>query len=131
MTVPAGPDPRPRVRVGAEGPAVVGTRCRAAAHPSLEPVDRCPACGADSRETVFARTGTVFSSTVLRIPVGDLDPPVTLLYVDLDDGPRVLGHGSSPEVVPPGTRVELSALTDRGDLWFDATVDVLLSAEAS
>lgn len=121
MTVPAGPDPRPRVvpDPAGGGVAVAGTRCRAGGHPSLEPVERCPACGAESREAVFATTGTVFSSTVLRIPVGDLQPPVPLLYVDLDDGPRVLGHGSSPVVVAPGTRVALRGLTERGDLRFE------------
>jgi uncharacterized OB-fold protein len=119
-TVPGGPDPRPRVVDGPDGRGVAGTRCVAGGHPSLEPVQRCPLCGAESRPTVFARTGTVFSSTVLRIPVGDLQPPLALLYVDLDDGPRVLGHGTGSTVVPPGTRVELSGTTDRGDLRFDA-----------
>lgn len=118
-TVPSGPDPRPRVVDGPDGPAVAGTRCLAGAHPSLDPVERCPVCGAASRTTVFARTGTVFSSTVLRIPVGDLEPPLALLYVDLDDGPRVLGHTGGEALVAPGTRVELRGVTGRGDLRFD------------
>lgn len=116
--VPAGPDPRPRVGDGPGGPAVLGTRCTACGYPSLEPVERCPVCRATSREEAFAGRGTVFSSTVLRIPVGGLVPPTTLLYVDLDDGPRVLGHAHVDRVVPPGTRVTLTGLTAHGDPAF-------------
>lgn len=120
--VPPGPDPRPRVVRDTDGPAgaavVRGTRCTACAHPSLEPVDRCPACHGPSRYTTFAGRGSVFSSTVLRIPVGEIDPPTTLVYVDLDDGPRVLGHAPGDRVVPPGTRVRLTGLTAHGDPSF-------------
>ncbi|MCD2195343.1 OB-fold domain-containing protein [Actinomycetospora endophytica] len=117
---PEGYDPRPRVTDGIE-PAVVGTRCTACAHPTLEDVERCPVCGGPTRPTTFARTGTVFSGTVLRIPVGDRQPPISLAYIDLDDGPRVLGHGQDPErVLRPHERVTLVGETDEGDPAFAA-----------
>jgi uncharacterized protein len=111
-------DPRPRV-VDGPGPAVVGTRCSACRHPTLEEVERCPVCGGPTAPARFARTGTVFSGTVLRIPVGDRQPPISLAYVDLDDGPRVLGHGRDPErVLRPAERVTLVGTTAAGDPCF-------------
>lgn len=107
-----GYDPRPRV----EGASVVGTRCTACAHPSLDDVDRCPVCGGPTRTVAFARTGTVFSGTVLRIPVGPYEPPTSLAYVDLDDGPRVLAHGRDAErALRPGERVTVCGTTAAGD----------------
>ena len=115
-----GPDPRPRVRE-APGPAVLGVRCVACGHPTVEPVERCPVCRGATRDTAFAGTGTVFSGTVLRIPVGDREPPISLAYVDLDDGPRVLGHGADPaRLLGPGTRVRLTGRTAQGDPRFAA-----------
>lgn len=116
--LPEGPDPRPRVDDGADGPVVRGTRCAACGHPSLDPVARCPVCRGPSQDATFAGRGTVFSSTVLRIPVGGHEPPTALVYVDLDDGPRVLGHAPGDRVVPPGTRVRLTGVTAQGDPLF-------------
>jgi hypothetical protein len=63
----------------------------------------------------FAATGTVWSSTVVAIPVGERRPPFGLAYLDLDDGPRVLVHLAEPQVLRAGTRVRITG-TDRGDL---------------
>ncbi|NMO88266.1 Zn-ribbon domain-containing OB-fold protein [Actinomycetospora sp. TBRC 11914] len=110
-------DPRPRLRT--DPPAIEGVRCAACVHPSLEPVTRCPVCGGEVAPTTFASTGTVFSGTVLRIPVGDRTPPISLAYVDLDDGPRVLGHGNDPEqALRPGQRAVLVGRTAEGDPCF-------------
>jgi uncharacterized OB-fold protein len=70
-------------------------------------------------EAEFGAAGTVFSSTVVRIPVAEQSPPFSLLYVDLDDGPRLLGHGRDrEEVYSPGSRVALLGRTERGDPEF-------------
>lgn len=108
-------DPRPRV-TGTPGPAVVGTRCTACSHPALDDLARCPLCGSPTAAASFAVTGTVFSGTVLRIPVGDRTPPTSLAYVDLDDGPRVLVHGREPgRALRPGERVTVCGTTSGGD----------------
>jgi uncharacterized OB-fold protein len=63
-------------------------------------------------------TGTVWSATIVRIPVGDRIPPYHLAYVDLDNGPRVLVHAATEtaEAIAIGTRVEVSGLTPSGDV---------------
>ena len=64
----------------------------------------------------FGPGGTVFSSTVLRIPVPGRTPPFTLAYVDVDDGPRILAHvGGLDEALVPESRVALSGWTELGD----------------
>ncbi len=78
---------------------------------------RCPVCGGDSMSAAaFGPQGTVFSSTVLRIPVPGRTPPFTLAYVDVDDGPRILAHvDDSDEALVPGSRVALSGWNGLGD----------------
>jgi len=64
----------------------------------------------------FGPKGTVFSSTVLRIPVPGRTPPFTLAYVDVDDGPRILTHvAGSDEALLPGSRVALAGWSEQGD----------------
>ena len=78
---------------------------------------RCPVCGSSAMAAAtFGQGGTVFSSTVLRIPVPGRTPPFTLAYVDVDDGPRVLAHVDGPdESLVPGSRVELAGWNEHGD----------------
>ena len=64
----------------------------------------------------FGPKGTVFSSTVLRIPLPGRTPPFTLAYVDVDDGPRILAHVDGSDEAPvPGSRVALSGWNEHGD----------------
>ena len=65
----------------------------------------------------FGPGGTVFASTVLRIPVPGRTPPYRLAYVDLDDGPRILAHATGADNGPlvPGARVRIVGRTDDGD----------------
>ena len=96
--------------------AVLGSRCTACRYPAAQQgLPWCPVCYAPVEPDRFAPTGTVWSSTVVAIPVGDRRPPFGLAYVDLDDGPRVLAHLAAPAVLPPGTRLRITG-TDRGDL---------------
>lgn len=117
-------DPRPQVDLD-DGPQVVGVRCRTCDHPMATSRPVCAACGGPVDEARFGPDGVVWSSTVVRIAVGDRTPPYTLAYVDLDGGPRVLAHvvgedGTAPEAPIVGSRVRLSAPRD-GDI----TVEVL------
>ena len=68
-------------------------------------------------EATFGTLGSVWSSTVVRIPVPGRTPPYALAYVDFDDGPRVLAHvHGRTERIAVGERVQLAASTAAGDV---------------
>lgn len=66
------------------------TACTACGFRSLTPVSTCPACGAAVEDRTVAPAGTVWSQTLVHLPFGDLTVGYRLVYVDIDDGPRVL-----------------------------------------
>ena len=108
-------DPRPLIE-GTDPPRLIGVRCEACDHvmPTHRPA--CSACGGAVVEARFGPEGTVWSSTVVRIKVGERTPPYTLAYVDLRSGPRVLAHVGGEESAPAvGSRVRLVAPVD-GDV---------------
>lgn len=99
-----------------DGGAVLGVRCTACRYPAAQQgIPWCPVCYAPVEPERFAGTGSVWSSTVVAIPVGERRPPFGLAYLDLDDGPRVLVHLAEPRVLRAGTRASITG-TDRGDL---------------
>ncbi|HWL43690.1 MAG TPA: OB-fold domain-containing protein [Ilumatobacter sp.] len=114
-------DPRPVLADDAAQWVVHGFRCTGCGYrlASLRP--RCPVCRAALEPAVYGPGGVVWAATVLRAGVPDRETPFGLAYVDLDDGPRVLCHLEHaavdvPVVAPvPGTRVELSGLTEHDD----------------
>lgn len=113
-------DPRPKVVPYDGGAAVLGVRCSDCGYPVAFERPACPACRGPVAEQRFGPGGTVFASTVVRIPVGDRTPPYALAYVDLDDGPRVLAAcppvpGSETTAVPVGSRVRLVGVCEHGD----------------
>jgi uncharacterized OB-fold protein len=110
-------DPRPRVTNEADAFLVTGVRCSACRYPTTEPVGRCPVCGGATSPTSFGPGGTVFSATVLRVPVPGRTPPYGLAYVDLDDGPRILAHvrGHDEAALVPNERVTMAGTSDEGD----------------
>ena len=110
MSRPA--DPRPVVEDG----LVLGVRCSRCNHPMAPATALCTRCAGPVARAVFGPTGQVWSSTVVRIGVGERQAPYTLALVDLDQGPRILAHLTATEVVPPGTEVEVTGQTDRGDV---------------
>ena len=65
----------------------------------------------------FGAVGTVWSSTVLRVPVAGRKPPTVLAYVDFDGGPRALVHvaGETDRPLGVGARVRLLGANDHGD----------------
>jgi uncharacterized OB-fold protein len=108
-------DPRPQV-VERDGVALLaGGRCQACRYPTATPLPRCPVCGGPGEPDEIGPGGTVFSATVLRIPVPGRTPPLALAYVDLDDGPRILTHVDAAVAVAPGSRVRLVGRTGDGD----------------
>lgn len=88
---------------------VVGARCTRCGHRVAFARPRCPACRGPVEAAEFGPGGTVWSSTVVRIPVPGREPPYALAYVDLDDGPRVLTHLDGTAAPDVGTRVRLTA----------------------
>jgi uncharacterized protein len=105
-------DSRP---VYADG-AVLGVRCTSCRYPAAQSgIPWCPSCYGPVEPARFAPTGIAWSSTVVGIPVGERRPPFGLAYLDLDDGPRVLVHLASPEIVALGARLRITG-TDACDL---------------
>jgi len=119
-------DPRPVVQQGPDGLCrVAGQRCRSCGEVAAFAWPRCPACRGEVEPAAFGPDGTVWSSTVVRIPLPGRTPPYALAYVDLDDGPRVLAHVVAPpngprgpvDAAPPiGGRVRLAAPSPDGDV---------------
>ena len=111
-------DPRPPV----VGDKVSGARCAACGYPTSPAAPWCPACQSrEQKPAEFGPGGTVWSSTLVQIPVGRWKPPYAIAYVDLDDGPRVLAHLATPEIVKAGTRVRITGGDDAGDLLVQVT----------
>ena len=112
------PDPRPSA--DPEHPNTVrGSRCGACGYAAWWASPRCPVCASTSEPARFGPRGTVWSSTVVRVPVPGRTPPYAVAYVDLENGPRLLAHVRQPpgdvDRVAPGTPVELVGTTDAGD----------------
>ena len=111
------PDPRPAVTSSDDVFVLNGWRCRSCRHPLLWGTPRCPDCGGAVDADRFGPLGTVWSSTVVRVPVPGRTPPYGMAYVDLDDGPRVLVHvAGAPERLAVGARVKLVAQGPEGDV---------------
>ncbi len=128
-----GVDPRPMFADG----RLAGSRCPACGLVAVPAVARCSTCWTVT-ETVddIEPVGTVWSSTVVHLPVGPYEAPFGLAYVDLDVGARVLAHthgdttnggaangdpaagdarAGDAALVPPETRVRLGP-NEHGDL---------------
>jgi hypothetical protein len=101
---------------------VRGVRCTACGYPAADPFPRCPLCGAEMCDAVFGPTGTVWSSTVIRVPIPGRTPPYGVAYVDLDDGPRITVHtgADTAQAVPVGTRVRITGTNATGDVEVEA-----------
>lgn len=112
-------DTRPRVVPGEHGWVLDGFVCDECGYRLALRRPWCPVCRGPLSPQRYGPGGTVWAGTVIRVPVADRQPPMSIAYVDLDDGPRVLFHVEPPEpeagAAAPGTRVEIAGLTDRGD----------------
>jgi uncharacterized protein len=111
---PAIVDPRPRVGADQAGAIVViGCRCEACRHPLAVEAPWCPVCRGPLGPAAFGPGGTVWAHTTVRVAVADREPPYTLAYVDLDDGPRILARVDGQPAV--GGRVQVAGTTPEGD----------------
>jgi uncharacterized OB-fold protein len=80
-------------------------------------------CRGELVEQSYGPGGTVWASTVVRVPVQDRRPPWALAYIDMDDGPRILGHLDPPDVaLAVDNRVRLVGHSDLGDPLFAVEV---------
>lgn len=121
------PDPRPHATTDTTADAapdasggtatIAGRRCTRCGLATVSDGPGCPACGGEQVGASFGPRGTVWSSTVVRVPIPGRTPPYVLAYVDLDDGPRLLCHlDGSTERAAVDTPVELTGHNDHGDL---------------
>lgn len=103
-------DPRPRFTET----GLAGSRCPACGLVAVPAVARCHACWlpADPIDDIEP-TGTVWSSTIVHLPVGPYEAPFGLAYVDLDAGARVLAH-TDGTLARPDERVRLQP-NEHGD----------------
>lgn len=85
------------------------TACTSCGFRSLTPVSSCPACGAAVEGRAVTPVGTVWSQTLVHLPFGDLTVGYRLVYVDIDDGPRLLCR----QVVDPVPPISLAEIGDR------------------
>lgn len=110
------PDPRPQV--AADGAAIEGWCCTQCRWPLALSGPWCPRCRGALEAVTFGPQGTVWSATVLRVPLPGRPGPSMLAYVDLDDGPRVLAHvlADNDDRLHAGDRVALSGSSEEGDL---------------
>lgn len=106
-------DPRPEIVEG----SVRGWTCGICGYATAVTTPRCPECRGPLSSRFYDGVGVVWSSTLVRIPVGERTPPYALAYVDLDGGPRILAHvaGESSDPVRIGTRVTVCGITACGD----------------
>lgn len=107
-------DPRPVV----DNLRVHGVRCGTCGLAMSTVRPTCADCRMPVSDAEFGPDGTVFASTVVRIEVADRIPPYSLVYVDLDDGPRILAHvpGDASQPVPVRARVRLLPQQTGGDV---------------
>jgi uncharacterized OB-fold protein len=108
------PDPRPRVQ--ADRRTVAGQSCPSCQWTTVGTIGRCAVCGTTLQATTFGPGGTLWSSTIVRVPVPGRTPPYAVGYVDLDAGPRVLCHLTADNRPPVGTRVAICGSTAEGDV---------------
>lgn len=109
-------DPRPTL----VGGSLVGARCTRCGHGFSPALEWCPRCLGGAAPTKFRGTGVVWAATLVHLPMGPRTCPWAVAYIDLDDGPRLLGHLDQPIALAPGTAVELIA-DDHGDPVFGRT----------
>src|SRR5690606_19496965 len=89
-----------------------GYRSPASGLASASYVARFPGDIEPAVPATFAGIGTVWASTVVRIPNGEYAADRVIHYVDIDEGPRVLCESAAPIAV--GTRVRIVSVSPQG-----------------
>lgn len=102
-------------KVGGD-PRLRGSECVSCGERSM-PVERCPNCGAETREIAFERRAELETQTVVHVAPPKFDTPYAVGYVYLDPGavrtftPLV----GDPSAYSPGMEVELTSTTIGGE----------------
>ncbi len=70
----------------------------------------------------FGPSGTIFSSTVVRVPIPGRTPPYGVAYLDLDSGPRIVAHVAGPlfHAIAVGSRARIIGTNSDGDVLIEA-----------
>lgn len=100
-----------------EGDTLVqmGFKCDDCGKTSFPVYELCPFCSSENgRKTRLSSTGTLFSYSITRVPVGPYKPPIIAGYIDLPEGTRVFGqiHADAKEV-KTGMRLKV----ETGTIW--------------
>lgn len=93
----------------------MGFKCDACGQTSYPVWELCPFCSSDSgNKKQLSKTGTVFSYSITRVPVGPFKPPIIGAYIDLPEGTRVFGQiHADTEDIKTGLKVEVQT----GVIW--------------
>lgn len=106
-----------------EAPAQLAyQRCGACAHVWYFQRGFCPACGSEQVATLQAGgAGRLYASTLVhRAPSDEFKPlvPYSIVLVDLQEGPRVMGHGAPGLAIDSPVRCELREIAGRPIPYF-------------
>lgn len=100
---------------------LTGYRCAACDGLFVPPRIYCPECGSDDRlEVSFAGRGTVRAWTAIHVgPTRyEQEVPYTVVLVELEEGPRVMGRLESGEKARICQKLELSRVDEeRGPVF--------------
>lgn len=117
------PDTSQRARVDIEQGVLIGSRCSVCNATSWPSRAICHRCGAPAmRETSFAPSGSLLSSTTVWVARPGLEPPYTLGQIKLADGPIVFGHVrglSAGAEVPERVRLIVAMEGSMPPFWFE------------
>jgi uncharacterized protein len=73
-----------------EPPALIGEKCSDCGKLNFPPTPICTAClSGNVRELAFGEKGSLYSHTIVRVPMPGFDPPYAIGYVDIEGGVRL------------------------------------------
>jgi uncharacterized protein len=93
----------------------MGNKCGNCGKTSFPAMELCLFCSSEKIEKVpLSTSGTLFSYSVTRVPVGPYKPPIIGGYIDLPEGTRVYGQiHAKVEDVKTGMKVKV----ETGIIW--------------
>ncbi len=93
----------------------IGRKCRSCGKTSFPVTELCPFCSSENGEMVsLSPTGTLFSFSITRVPVGPYKPPIVAGFIDLPEGTRIFGQiHAAPDEIKTGILMTMKT----GVLW--------------
>ena len=93
----------------------MGFKCDSCGKTTFPVYELCSFCSSEAGKRVpLSKTGTLFSYTVTRVPVGPYKPPIVAGYIDLPEGVRIFGQIHADfEDVKSGMRLKM----ETGTIW--------------